>query len=284
MIVSKETPSRSAVGFFTHLCDAEIISRYRKLKADLAGRAETTIVAPMGTPVPEDLLAETVFFDFAQLAAKAPRILGSKVIPGNCHLTMLAFFGARPGFDYYWHIEYDVVFTGDWRTLLDAWRKDASDLVAAHVRTRGEEPDWPWWPSLHVSSAETAAGHLRAFLPVYRISRRALERLEMAVREGSSGHFEALVPTVLQAASLRISDLGEERFYTSSTSPDGELRQGTLRYRPFHARPLPGRNLLYHPVKPESFLTAPRRLQALALRLVPQWVKSLRRAARRSRP
>jgi hypothetical protein len=53
---------------------------------------------------------------------------------------MLAFFGARPGFDYYWHIEYDVVFTGDWRTLLDAWREDASDLVAAHVRTRGEEP------------------------------------------------------------------------------------------------------------------------------------------------
>ena len=137
-----------------------------------------------------------------------PRILGSKLIPGNCHLTMLAFFRARPGFDHYWHIEYDVVFTGDWRTLLDAWRDDASDLVAAHVRTRGEEPDWPWWTSLQVSPAETAAGHLRAFLPVYRISRRALERLEMAVRQGSSGHFEALVPTVLQAASLRIADSG----------------------------------------------------------------------------
>ncbi len=284
MIVSKETPSRSAVGFFTHLCDAEIISRYRKLKADLAGHAETTIVAQMGTQVPENLLAETVFFDFAQLAANAPRILGSKVIPGNCHLTMLAFFRARPEFDYYWHIEYDVVFTGAWRTLLAAWSGDDSDLVAPHLRTRGEEPDWPWWPSLQIPQAVAAAGFLRAFLPVYRISHRALERLDMAVREGSSGHFEALVPTVLQAASLRIADLGEGRFYTSSTSPDGELRQGTLRYRPFHAFPLQGQNLLYHPVKPESFLTARRRLLALALRLVPQWVKSLRRAARRSRP
>ena len=208
MIVSKGTPSKSAVGFFTHLSDAEIISRYRKLKAELAGHAEATIVAQMGTPVPEDLLAETVFFDFARLAAKAPRILGSKLIPGNCHLTMLAFFHARPEFAHYWHIEYDVVFTGDWRTLLDAWSGDDCDLVAPHLRTRGEEPDWPWWPSLQVPQAVAAAGLVRAFLPVYRISRRALERLDMAVREGSSGHFEALVPTVLQAASLRIAELG----------------------------------------------------------------------------
>ena len=212
---------RSAVGFFTHLCDPEIISRYRKLKADLVGRAETSIVALMGTKVPKDLLAETVFFDFAQLAAAAPRILGSKVIPGNCHLTMLAFFRERPGFDHYWHIEYDVIFTGGWHTLLDAWSNDASDLVAPHVRTRGEEPDWPWWSSLQVPPEAAESGYVRAFLPVYRISRRALERLEAAVQEGSSGHFEALVPTVLQSASLRISDLGEGRFYTSASSPDG---------------------------------------------------------------
>lgn len=195
---------------------------------------------------------------------------------------MLAFFHEHPDFDHYWHIEYDVVFTGAWHALLDAWRDDASDLVAPHLRTREEEPDWPWWPSLQVPPGAAETGGLRAFLPIYRISRHALERLETAVREGSSGHFEALVPTVLQAASLRIADLGEGRFYTSASSPDGELRQGTLRYRPFHAGPLPGRNLLYHPVKPASFLTARQRLQALAARLVPRWVKSLHRVARRN--
>lgn len=272
---------RSVVGFFTHLFDPEIISRYRKLKADLVGRAETNIVAQVGTPVPEDLLDETLFFDFQQLAANAPRVLGSRVIPGNCHLTMLAFFRSQPEFDYYWHIEYDVVFTGAWHTLLDAWSDDESDLVAPHVRTLSQEPDWPWWSSLEVPTAAAEEGLVRAFLPVYRISRRALERLEAAVRNGASGHFEALVPTVLQAASLQISDLGEGRFYTSACSPDGELRQGSLRYRPFHAGPLLGRNLLYHPVKPNSFLTARRRLQSLVDRLVPHWVRSLRRAARR---
>ena len=200
---------RSAVGFFTYLFDPEIISRYRKLKEDLADHAQTNIVAQAETPVPEALLAETVFFDFQELAGNAPRTLGSKVIPGNSHLTMLAFFRSQPEFDYYWYIEYDVVFTGAWSTLLDAWSDDTSDLLAPHLRTYGQEPDWPWWRSLRVPPAAAEKGLVRAFMPVYRISRRALETLEAAVRDGCSGHFEALVPTVLQAASLQISDLGK---------------------------------------------------------------------------
>ena len=255
---------RSAVGFFTYLFDPEIINRYRKLKEELADRAQTNIVAEAGTPVPEALLAETVFFDFQQLAANAPRILGSKVIPGNSHLTMLAFFRSRPEFDYYWYIEYDVVFTGAWRTLLDACSDDTSDLLAPHLRTYDQEPDWPWWRSLGVPPAAAEKGLVRAFMPIYRISRRALESVEAAVRDGCSGHFEALVPTVLQGESLRISDLGEGRFYTSSSSPDGQLRQGTMRYRPFHARPLAGRDLLYHPVKPESLPTTRWRFRSVS--------------------
>lgn len=269
MIVSTEPPSRSAVGFFTHLCDPEIISRYAKLKADLAGRAETFIVAERGTPVPESLLPETVFFDFRELAAQAPRIFGAKLVPGNCHLTMLAFFRAKPGFDRYWHVEYDVVFTGDWRTLFDAWSGDDSDLVAPHLRTREQEPDWPWWSSLQIPGSVPRTVWLRAFLPVYRISKRGLECVDRAVGEGASGHFEALVPTLLQAASLKVADLGEGRFYTSASSPGGDLRQGTLRHKPFHAPPPQGGNLLYHPVKPASFLTAGRRLLAFAESLVP---------------
>ena len=244
---------RSAVGFFTHLFNSEILSRYRKLEEDLVGRAQTKIVAEAGTPIPEALLKDTYFFDFQRLALNVPRILGSTVTPGNCHLTMLAFFRSQPEFDYYWYIEYDVVFTGAWSKLFDAWSDDTSDLVAPHVRKRSQEPDWYWWPSLQVPPA-AEKNYIRAFLPIYRISRRALECLEAAVRDGYSGHFEALIPTALQAASLRISDLGNGRFYTSYSSPDGELRRGTMRYRPLHSGWLLRRNRLYHPVKPKRAL------------------------------
>ena len=243
---------RSVVGFFTHLFDSEILSRYRKLEEDLVDHAQTKIVAEAGTRVPKELRKNTFFFDFPQLASNVPRIIGSKVVPGNCHLAMLAFFRGQPEFDYYWHVEYDVVFTGAWGTLLDAWSDDTSDLVAPHLRTRSQEPDWHWWSSLQFPHAVPEENLIRAFLPVYRISRRALESLEAAVRDGYSGHFEAVVPTALQEASLRISDLGNGQFYTSPSSPDGQLRTGTMRYRPYHAGPLSGRNLLYHPVKSKS--------------------------------
>jgi len=248
---------REAAGFFTHIATPDALKRYRKLKDDLSGIAQTAIVAEAGTPVPEALREETHFFDFQELAAGS-RIIGSGIVPGNCHLAMLAFFRAEPNFDHYWHIEYDAVFTGSWRTLIEAWSGDDSDLVAPQVRPESDDPDWYWWPSVRVPAAVAQKGLMRAFLPVYRISHRALECLEAALREGHAGHFEALIPTALNAASLKISDLGQGRFYTSVASSSGG-EAGTLRHKPRHAGPLTVENHIYHPVKPRNASPPKRR-------------------------
>jgi hypothetical protein len=150
-----------AAGFFTHIFDPEILCRYLKLKADLVCHTQTMIPAEIGTPVPDELLNET-YTSF-----------GANIVPGSCHLAMLAFFRRWPEFDYYWHIEYDVVFTGSWRTLFDSGSDDNSDLIAPHLRTQKQEPDWHWWPSLQVPPVAMEKGAIRAFLPVYRISRLA---------------------------------------------------------------------------------------------------------------
>jgi len=246
---------REAAGFFTHIATPEVLERYRKLKDDLSGIARTAIVAEAGTPVPEALDGETHFFDFQELAATS-QVMGTRIVPGNCHLAMLAFFRAAPNFDYYWHIEYDAVFAGSWRTLIEAWSGDDSDLVAPQVRTKSDDPYWYWWPSMRVPPRVARKGLIRAFLPVYRISHRALECLEAAVRAGHSGHFEALIPTALNAASLKISDLGHGRFYTSVASG---VETGTLRHKPRHIGPLTLQNHIYHPVKPRDVPRPKRR-------------------------
>ena len=64
---------------------------------------------------------ETFFFQFEKLSEGVPRILGNSLIPGNCHLTMLAFSRSHPGYDFYWQVEYDVVFQGSWDTLFASW-------------------------------------------------------------------------------------------------------------------------------------------------------------------
>jgi hypothetical protein len=253
---------QSAIVFFSHRFDAEVRARYDELRRSCAGRdAICFILAQVGTSVPEDLLAETHFFDFSAAAACSPRLFGDSLVPGNLHIPCLDFHAAHPGFRFYWFIEYDVVFSGDWRDFFDAFSDDTSDLVAAHVRTHAEEPHWCWWSSLALPEPNGQRGDwLRAFLPIHRLSRAGFEALADRVRAGWSGHFEGLIPTALASASLRISDIGgdgpfvpeerKNRFYTSFSCCDGSLLGfGTFRFRPVHRSPRAATRLLYHPVK-----------------------------------
>src|ERR1700687_74138 len=106
--------SAQAYVFFTHLFDPPIERHYRKLKADLARRSQPFILAQAGTPIRQEFLNETHFFDFDELRSRGARVLGTKIVPGNEHLAVLDFYKAHPNFEYYWFIEYDVVFSGTW--------------------------------------------------------------------------------------------------------------------------------------------------------------------------
>jgi hypothetical protein len=93
------------------------------------------------------------------------------------------------------------------------------------------------------------------------LSRRALEFLEVKAKEGWTGHFEGLVPTLLASHGYVLEDLGgdgryvptgfKNRFYTSFTWTDGKLLHfGSMRYRPaFRSIRRARKNTLYHPVK-----------------------------------
>ena len=257
-------PSSKAVAFFTHVFDEAIELRYRKLKSNLDGLAQIFILAQRGTPIPREFSGETYFFDYGGLRSEAARVIGDELIPGNTHLVALDFARHHPGFDYYWFVEYDVVFSGNWATLFMAVQDDRSDLLATHIRSVTEEPRWPWWSTLDLPGCPLPRpSWRRAFFPVYRISREGLGAVNERVKSGWSGHFEALVPCAIQTASLSISDLGgagiltpedrRHRFYSSFSSRAGEsLNAGTLRHRPPHYFPRLRKNTIFHPVKSDS--------------------------------
>lgn len=240
---------QQAVGFFTPNFEPEVQRRYLKLKRELGGLADLYIVAKAGAQVPAQFAEETCFYEFEALASSAPRVLGTSLLPGNCHLTMLAFAHRFPGYEHYWQIEYDVVFTGCWSTFWSAYATREADLLVSHLRTQDQEPGFLFWSSLVWNNPDNRQP-VRAFLPIYRISRRGLEVLHQAVEQGAHGHFEGLIPSVLRAHGLKIEDFGEGRFYTSCHSRDGLMCLGTMRFRPEHGKHLLGKNLLYHPVKP----------------------------------
>lgn len=191
-----------------------------------------------------------------------PRI-GESLIPGHVHFPLLQFFRSHPSYVHYWLIEYDVRYTGTWRsffgTLTEAF---PHDFVASHLRRYDEEPGWEWWDSLsHPGSDIPRAERLRSFNPIFRVSNAGLQRLHEAHRAGWKGHNEVLLPTLFERSQLSIADFGGDgtfvpngfrnRFYTSGVT-NHQLREGTMRYRPASWRPGRAKNMLHHPVKPLS--------------------------------
>lgn len=182
-----------------------------------------------------------------------------KFIPGNTEVPFLLFRKKEPAYEHYWFIEYDVRFTGAWSTFFKAWESSDADLLATSVASPREAPDWPLWRSLeHPDRTVSQHAVIRAFLPLCRLSARALDAVEEEYAHGLTGHSEVSLPTALRLNGLSIEDIGgsgpwvaegnENRFYTS-TPAEKSLAPGSFVFRP--AMPSPGKqpNRLWHPVK-----------------------------------
>lgn len=172
--------------------------------------------------------------------------LGDKLLPGNNHFPLLKFYLENPQYDYYWNIEDDVFFTGDWNCLFDTFKQDKSDFIAAYMETYEEDPGWYWWFSLKTPEPETTA-KVCSFNPVYRLSNRALKCLDEALKNGWSGHHEVSIPTILYNKGYKLKDMGgtgsfvpfflKNRFYTRETHHFLPVKMGE--------QP----NKIYHPIK-----------------------------------
>jgi hypothetical protein len=259
-----ESLVRTAVVLLSHRFDPPILDEFARMRRALRAGDQAFVLSDAAV-VPDIPGAGVHRFAFDAVAGRAARLVGAGILR-NLHLAWLDFFAAHPTFDHYWFVEYDVSFAGPWADLLDPFRDQPHDLFCAHLHDASEEPDWHWWHEIHTPAGSPDRGALlRGFLPIARLTRRAMTVLKEAVAQGWSGFLEGLVPTVLQAHGLRIGDFGGDgryvpdgfrhRFYTSASDPAGSLCQaGTHRYRPAIAYPRIATGRIYHPVKPEACL------------------------------
>jgi hypothetical protein len=174
---------------------------------------------------------------------------------------MLRFILEHQEYDYYWGIEYDVHFEGKWSTFMERFRTSSADLIATTICKHSEIPR----KNLNPVFRSPASHHfdeerwIKAFLPIYRLSKRGAEAIHNAYRDGCGGHYELTWATIIEHAGLELEDIGGDgawvrpenrnRFYfntprTWSRSP------GTFVFRPPFRTVLHRRNTLWHPVKP----------------------------------
>ena len=199
-------------------------------------------------------------FSLWEARRRGYKTLVKRLLPGSNHLPVIARM-LRPdaaGYDAVWVVEYDVVYVGDWREVL-ASVDDEVDFCTLHIERRQENPDWPWWErGLFAPAGQALPEQLvSSFNPLYRLSRRALQLLDAALREGWRGHHEMLMPTLLPARGARMEELGGYGRWTPA-SRRGRFYCGreTFRWRPpIDIAEMNASGVLYHPVKlPEETL------------------------------
>jgi hypothetical protein len=249
--------------FLTHVYSKEIVKEFKKIKRATRALGPCFILYHQKTDAPIDrkildlhpyIITES---DLLKLS-DAPYFADTRVSV-KPDRSLIKFYSERK-FSYYWLIEYDVRFSGNWKYFFRHFSKTKEDFLTSHIRRYQQEPEWLHWTADHFDKKTELIKALRSFNPIFRISRPALDYIYKMYLDGWTGHYEALFPTLLFHGNFSIRDFGGtgefvppqdiNQFYLGSTTCallDGK----TIRCYPSHLS-LIGypRNKLIHPVKP----------------------------------
>ena len=236
---------KQAILLLTNRTDGTIRNRYEKLEREYGQKADIFLLFDNSASIdnPELEHFHRIYrFSVSDLIDEGYVALESGFL-GNCHYPLLKFHKDYPEYDYCWLIEDDVVFSGNWSIFFDAFIKDSSDLLAAKIRSYADDPYWYWWSSVKTPEGMTLSTHelYASFNPIYRMSARAMECLDIEMRNGWRGHFEALIPTIIVKHGLTKCDIGNDGVYTDETHTWMSLQVQPL---------VP--NKIYHPIKEKA--------------------------------
>ena len=178
--------------------------------------------------------------------------------PRNIDLPLMWYFHENPQYDYYWVMEYDVRFTGEWSSFFGHFAASRSDLLATTLFDFDFRPGWDNWGTLQSPRPVPERERVRALFPLHRLSNAALRALHEAYSEGWSGHYEVTIPTILKTRGLTLEDIGgsgsyvrqgnHNRFYCNSPEIAG-LAPGTFTVVANQISAEYPPNMLWHPIK-----------------------------------
>jgi hypothetical protein len=255
----------NAIIFLAHQTDARTLAALHKLRCEMPPNMQllpvfdTTRELCDRTLLPRDAICIT----FNEVVADSPypgktTQCRESFYPGCHDLILLWLFRRWPGFEYYWFVEYDMDYTGDWRDFFAAFLSSDSDMLATTVFRYAFRPSWPHWKQLQVEESIRRDDYIRALCCIARYSAAAFACLDAAYRSECRGHFECLIPTLLHHHGLKVEDFGGDgefvksgntnRFYLNNPGKAG-LLPGSLTFAPNDFDPSRHGPLLRHPVK-----------------------------------
>jgi hypothetical protein len=252
----------NAVIFITHFWDDACTAQIAKLRRELGGRYDIKVagyIAEGATrpAVPDGIQAH--FYHTADFAIVRPAFDVDAWLP---QYVVPRFFIDFPDYGHYWMMEYDVRYTGDWGTLFATLNDPDVAFYGIALQRRAAHPGWTHWPGFSTGRDLVAPEHqIKCFTPLQRVSAQALAVVQTAFRNGWRGHYEAVWPSAIAHARLRLEEIGARGEFTPKsrrglhytfTPHDPNGSPGSFVYRPtfkeHEIKSSPPR--LWHPVKP----------------------------------
>lgn len=257
---------RDVILLTSHIANEFVLTQYHKLLEETKGFQISVVLLLQEEYIKEEnrRLLEGVnyhLFSLDSLNKLGYEAIEETIIPGSNHFPVLQFYKEYPDYRYYWNIEFDVSFSGNWSTFFSVFEDTPIDFLTSHVQRLQENQIWTWWHSLHLHSLLIQPSKfLKSFNPVYRISNSALTELDIFLSSGIFGHHEVLMPTLLHYLGFSIGDFGgngsfvpsdlKELFYTANHPLDLWYEESTMRYRPlYYLEDMKIPDKLYHPIK-----------------------------------
>lgn len=250
----------TALLFVIHIFNEAIKDQIKKLRTEAGEFASVYIVYQadkVELNLPMDVKQHA--FTIQGLNKLGYTSWGCTIMDGNFHFVLLDFYRNHPEYDYYWLVEYDVRFNGNWGTFFSFFQNKEEDFLTAHVETKEDNPNWMRWHEIELKNIPNSITLYRSFNPICRFSNRAFALLHSRCLLGDRGHNELLMSTLFKHFKLKIADFGghgrfiyaghPELFYTYD--PDRrENDKCTHRcYPPYDIKDMRFPDMIYHPIK-----------------------------------
>lgn len=175
----------------------------------------------------------------------------------NVNLIMYRFFEENQEYDYYWQIENDVIYYGDWKDFFQRVEESDSDLLSAVLEKKSEKnKSWMWW----IDAVDDGIEYIKSFNPIYRISNAGIKMVQKFLEKHDGMFFEVFLPTAIVNEGGVIEDFGGKdefvkegktnKFYIDDTV-NGIDDRSLMAVPKMQIKNIKGkvRNKLYHPVK-----------------------------------
>lgn len=246
---------KQAVLYLTTKSNEWTLSAFYALEQSLQGMADVYFAYhQQGDVLPVSLQNVENLFVFTSDVLKElgyTPIERGKLVPGSNHFPLLKFYKENQGYDYYWLVEDDVRFSGEWKDFFGSFASCTSDFLSSVIETKAENPTWCWWTCLKTGNEVIAEEKLlKSFNPIYRLSSQALVCIDAHLRIGWMGHYEVLLPTLLYNKGFLLEDFGGEGTFVRPENNAKFYDDTSMRIAP--VLPDDRKSYLFHPVKEEK--------------------------------